>query len=105
VFPYQHTQESSSAAVRWGLAVERPVLCTPLPIFEDVSSAVGWLPGTEPDDISLGLQAFMKESKQSLAQRQQRQSDWLNTHDWQHLSHQLKHVMMALYLNEQAQPG
>ena len=27
VYPYQHTQESSSAAVRMGLASGRPVLC------------------------------------------------------------------------------
>ena len=32
VFPYQTTGESSSAAVRTGLASGRPVACTPLPI-------------------------------------------------------------------------
>ena len=39
-FPYQRTQESSSAAVRTGLASRRPVLCTPLEIFDDVADVV-----------------------------------------------------------------
>lgn len=100
IFPYQHTQESSSAAVRWGLAVERPVLCTPLPIFEDVSGAVGWLPGTEPDEIAQGLKTFLQERKRTQTERQQRQLDWLESHDWQRLSTQLRHLALALSTTE-----
>jgi len=52
VFPYHHTQESSSAAIRSGLRTEKPVICTPLSIFNDVSDVVHFLPGVEADDIS-----------------------------------------------------
>lgn len=40
VFPYQNSRESASGAVRIGLASRRPVLCTPLGIFDDVAHVV-----------------------------------------------------------------
>ncbi len=55
IFPYQHSNESSSAAVRHGLASRTPVLVTPLPIFEDVSDFVNYLPGTSPYEIADGI--------------------------------------------------
>src|SRR5262249_35741584 len=36
VYPYQETSQSSSAAIRMGLASHRPVAVTPLEIFEEV---------------------------------------------------------------------
>jgi hypothetical protein len=59
VFPYQATSESSSAAVRHGLATGRPVAVTPLPIFADVASAVHTLPGVGPQAIAEGLDALL----------------------------------------------
>ncbi len=55
VFPYQNTGESSSAAVRMGLASQRPVAVTPLDIFRDVSDAVLMLPGTGVDELEAGI--------------------------------------------------
>lgn len=55
VFPYQNTGESSSAAVRYGLASRRPVAVTPLDIFEDVKDAVALLPGQSSKDIANGI--------------------------------------------------
>ncbi len=40
VFAYQDTQESASGAIRHGLASKRPVLVTPLPIFDELGDAV-----------------------------------------------------------------
>lgn len=59
VFPYQATGESSSAAVRYGLATGRPVAVTPLPIFEDVRRAVCQLPGQTPVEIAEGIAGIM----------------------------------------------
>lgn len=59
VFPYQATGESSSAAVRYGLASGRPVAVTPLAIFDDVDAAVSRLPGTDPAAIAAGLARMM----------------------------------------------
>lgn len=40
VFAYQDTQESASGAVRHGLASRRPVLVTPLAVFDELGDAV-----------------------------------------------------------------
>lgn len=55
VFPYQHSNESSSAAVRMAIRGACPVAVTPLPIFEDVASAVITLPGTAPEQLAQGI--------------------------------------------------
>ena len=55
VFPYQSTRESSSAAVRHGLATGIPVIVSPLSIFNDVSDLVEYLHGTSPDLIAEGI--------------------------------------------------
>lgn len=95
VFPYQQTQESSSAAVRWGLASERPVLCTPLPIFEDVQDAVLFSQGTEPPALAQALhQHLNSNTRQQISDQQQR---WLAQHDWNTLSQRLKHLLLALH--------
>jgi glycosyltransferase involved in cell wall biosynthesis len=99
VYPYQQTQESSSAAVRWGLALEKPVLCTPLGIFEDVASAVHWLPGISPADIAQGLSDAL-DNPQQLAQKQTAQQRWLADHNWQYLSERLHNQLKALKVSQ-----
>lgn len=88
VFPYQSTQESSSAAVRFGLASGRPVACTPLPIFDDVAGVVHRLPGIRPREIADGLAGLLADDphRQALAARQ---ADWLAAHDWPVVSRRL----------------
>ncbi|MGM0986223.1 MAG: glycosyltransferase [Pseudomonadota bacterium] len=95
VFPYQHTQESSSAAVRWGLASGRPVACTPLGIFDDVAEAVAFLPGTAPAELAAGIRTLLDDA----GQRQRLQQDaaaWLTAHDWPRLSQRLQGLLTAL---------
>jgi glycosyltransferase involved in cell wall biosynthesis len=62
VFPYQRSGESSSAAVRMGLASGRPVAVTPLPIFDDVKEATFPLPGCTPQQLAKGI----RELRQTL---------------------------------------
>ena len=88
VFPYQSTQESSSAAVRFGLASGRPVVCTPLSIFDDVAGVVHRLPGTEPADIAVGLSELLADEQRLRALRE-RQQQWLAAHDWPLVSRRL----------------
>lgn len=78
VLPYQKTGESASGAVRYAIASGRPVAVTPLAIFEDVESAVHFLPGETPEAIADGIDflrtqilidsELMKDKKES-AQR------------------------------------
>lgn len=90
VFPYQHTQESSSAAVRWGLSTGKPVLCTPLDIFEDVAEAVTFLPGTSSADLAKGLGLFLQQRPEA------KQKQWLLTHAWSTVSARLRNLLVAL---------
>ncbi|HEX8544782.1 MAG TPA: glycosyltransferase, partial [Pseudomonas sp.] len=90
VFPYQHTQESSSAAVRWGLSTGRPVFCTPLAIFEDVAQAVTFLPGTDSESMAKGLRKNLDAVPQVL------QEKWIQNHGWTRVSARLRNVLMGL---------
>jgi hypothetical protein len=56
VFPYQQAGDSTSAAVRMGLATGSPVAVPPLPIFDDVREAIIRLPGTSVEGLVLGLE-------------------------------------------------
>ena len=55
VYPYQDTSESSSAAVRHGIASGRPVATSPQAIFEDIAPLAYRLPGATPEEISRGI--------------------------------------------------
>lgn len=90
VFPYQHTQESSSAAVRWGLSTGRPIFCTPLAIFEDVADAVTFLPGTDSQSMADGLRKNLDAGPLA------RQADWIRNHGWSTVSARLRNVLIAL---------
>ena len=81
VYPYQRSGESASGAVRLGLAVGRPVLTTPLPIFSDLSEIVYQLPGTEPTEIAEGILSLLgdKDRKAAILQRQR---DWVRANSW-----------------------
>jgi glycosyltransferase involved in cell wall biosynthesis len=95
VYPYQTTSESSSAAVRIGLASRRPVVCSPLPIFSDVSGVVKFLRGTSPTDICEDLQNLLAdhEARASLARRQ---AEWVEKNSWQQVAQILQEKLQQL---------
>ena len=94
VFPYQFTQESSSAAVRFALATGRPVACTPLSIFDDIAAVTHRLPGTAPEAIAAGIEDLLG-TPQRLASLATRQAAWLAEHDWQVVSQRLWNMLRA----------
>lgn len=60
VFPYQQTAESASGAIRQALALNRPVIATPLRIFDDVDPLILRLPGTDAVSIAEGLAPLVR---------------------------------------------
>ena len=94
VYPYQHTQESASAAVRMGLASGRPVAVTPLAIFDDVSPVTIRLPGTSPEDMARGL-AELLEGGPEIDALLDRQRDWLVSCGWERVSSRLWNIIRA----------
>jgi glycosyltransferase involved in cell wall biosynthesis len=95
VFPYQATAESSSAAVRTGLAARRPVACTPLEIFNDVTPLVHFLPGTTPRDLARGIVHLLKHPD-ILDRHRDLRDRWLACHDWQVLGERLAGMIRGL---------
>jgi glycosyltransferase involved in cell wall biosynthesis len=99
IYPYQQTQESSSAAVRWGIALGKPVFCTPLNIFDDVASAVHYLPGTQALQMAEGIRIGLQNTPQ-LAEKSVAQAKWLIENDWNKLSKRLKNILSGLALDK-----
>jgi glycosyltransferase involved in cell wall biosynthesis len=95
VFPYQRTQESSSAAVRMGLAAGRPVAVTPLSIFDDVADAVHTLPGVRIEDIADGLHRLLNEPELVAAQAE-KTARWTSSRLWPKLSMRLLNLIDGL---------
>lgn len=91
VFPYQHTQESSSAAVRTGLSAGVPVVVTPLPIFDDVAEAVTPLPGTAPAELAAGIASQLERLADPATRQAERQriARWCAARQWPALSRRL----------------
>jgi glycosyltransferase involved in cell wall biosynthesis len=99
VFPYQHTGESSSAAVRYGLATGIPVAVTPLAIFDDVVPAVFQLPGPTPEDIAEGIYLLLhkiKENSEDIQTRQKVAERWRQEHQYSLLASRLYGMLKAL---------
>jgi len=99
VFPYQNTGESASGAVRYGLSVGKPVLVTPLPIFDDVDPVVFKLPGFSPDDIARGIEKALTGGGDGLDGLQEKldvAQKWRAAHSFSYIGRRL-HGMLASF--------
>lgn len=99
VYAYQETGESSSAAVRMGLAAQRPVAVTPLKIFDDVRDNVFSMPSTEIEgmaDFIATLYTRLLDPDESVREVLNHASDWRVARAYSHLSEEfwrrLNHV-------------
>jgi len=95
VFPYQNTQESSSAAVRFGLASGVPVACTPLGIFNDVQPCVHFFKGVNPAAIAEGLENILK-TKGLKSKKSDMQEKWVNEMRWDRVSYRLANLIYGI---------
>lgn len=102
IYPYQSTGESSSAAVRVGLASQKPVAVTPLSIFEDVSSVIHYLPGTTPEHLCDGIQYLMgliEARSLVITEKSEDQKVWLALHSYSKISKLLYNIITGLIRN------
>ncbi|OBW95291.1 glycosyltransferase [Gallibacterium salpingitidis] len=65
VFAHQNTNESSSAAVRYGLSTGKPVMVTPLNIFEDLGDSVFKTIGCSPLEIADSIIKVLDDIKRN----------------------------------------
>ncbi len=101
VFPYQNTQESSSAAVRHGLATGRPVLVTPLDIFEDVSNIVNFTSGISPKEIATCIRKWyeLNDFGSNMQDRNTR-IKIIKERSFSKLGQRLSSIIQGLYVNK-----
>jgi len=92
VFPYQNTQESSSAAIRHGIASLKPVACTPISIFSDVDNVVHFLPGNSPELLAKGI-THLLENPIVRNSKEQTQKKWVKEHSWDDLTKRLENII------------
>jgi glycosyltransferase involved in cell wall biosynthesis len=99
IFPYQYTGESSSAAVRYGLATGRPVAVTPLAIFDDVNHAVFRLPGESPVEMARGIGQLIDDigrNSEQIVRKQAEADRWRDAHRYSRLGTRLYGILCAL---------
>lgn len=104
VYPYQSTGESASGAVRHGIATGRLVAVTPLEIFDDVSSAVYYLPGQTPEKIAEGIRTLLREialESEFIARIKNEADQWRNAHRYSHLGRRFYGILQALGMRKQ----
>ena len=102
VFPYQESGESSSAAVRHGLAARRPVAVTPLSIFDDVGDAVFRLVGTSIDDIHSGIMDLMQDIEDRSVRYQSHMKAaeiWRAQHAYPDIARRFQNMLVALKID------
>lgn len=99
VLPYQETTEASSAAARTALSSRRPVVVTPVRIFEDLGNAVHRLRGNDAASIADGVIDFL-QNPASRMKVINASDTWLRDHSWSTLARRMHGMMVGLLNNE-----
>ena len=104
LYPYQQSSESTSGAVRVGIASGANVVVTPLPIFKDVAPAVNFLPGFGAKEIAFYISEFIKsknliEINQTFKEKNEIASKWRESHRYSIIAVRLYNMIMSLYTN------
>ncbi|MDN7457922.1 glycosyltransferase [Burkholderia cenocepacia] len=95
VFAYQDTAESASGAVRYGIAANRPVACTPIPIFDDLGEMVHRFSGTDAHAISDSLGELLRD-RALLGSKAEAQAAWIRARSWDEMSARLGGMVRGL---------
>lgn len=91
IFPYQNTQESSSAAVRMGLLSLNEVITTPLEIFDDLKEVVTKTKDFTPKAISETILYSLDNKYNNTKQR-----EWIYKNSWDKISNDFYNTLKAL---------
>lgn len=81
VMPYTTSTESTSAAVRFGLAALRPILVTDLPIFSEFSNEIIRIPSAELRSIVEGIKGLLLNPDMG-RESVERIKSYIENHSW-----------------------
>lgn len=100
IYAYQDTSESASGAVRYGLASGKPVITTPIPIFQDISELVFKTPGTTPADLANGIETTINALRQATPKAQKTVENalhWRESHGYPLLGQRLAGMLRGIF--------
>lgn len=100
VYPYQHSVESASGAVRFGLAAGPPVVTTPHTVFGDLAGIVHQLHGSTAADIATGVIDLLRDRTLNAAVRK-RQRDWVRSNSWQFQASRMANIVVGCFEERQ----
>jgi glycosyltransferase involved in cell wall biosynthesis len=99
VFPYQNTEESASGAVRYGMAMEKPVMVSPNPIFKDLSGATFLCGSATVEGVADGIMEALDEIQNKsdrATEIAERAASWRNEHAYRNLGRRLTGMCQSL---------
>lgn len=99
VFPYQNTEESASGAVRYGMAIEKPVMVSPNPIFNDLRGATFLCASATAEGVAEGIMEALNEieaESDRAAEVAARAASWRDEHAYEELGRRLKGMCLSL---------
>jgi glycosyltransferase involved in cell wall biosynthesis len=85
VLPYEQTEESASAALRFVMAIERPVVVTDLAIFADAAEAVYRVPPKDPVQLDEAVRRFIRNESMR-HQWSHRAAAYSRATSWSHIA-------------------
>jgi FkbM family methyltransferase len=97
VLPYDHSEESSSAALRGALSSGVPTAVTPVAIFEEANEAVHRFAGVDVKSTTTGIDALLRDTE-ARTRLQQSASAWLAQHDWGSVAERMLGMLTGLHV-------
>ena len=94
VYPYDDVKESSSAAVRYGLASRKIILTTPIDMFNDIEECVIKADGFSERDISDKLEYILNSLNDNFIKKKLNKIDeYLKVLNWRNISNRLENIV------------
>lgn len=104
VYPYKNTGESSSAAIRSGLGAGRPILTTPLRIFDEVASFTFRSRDGTPEALAEAIRPLVVDPDR-LALHHERQKSWMAEYDWSRIADRLTAILRGTVADHALAPA
>ncbi len=102
VYPYEDSNESSSASVRHGLATSKPVAVTQSSIFDDVRTCVYTLPGSTSELIAQGILDFLEKKLFDKYSTSDLVLSWKKAHKFSKLGRRLLGMIKGIEVNNRS---
>ena len=92
VMPYKETKESSSAAIRFALSSQRPIITTNVPIFDEFRNEIFYIDKCSSKHIAKGIM-YLKNNKELQDKLIMNSKEKVEAHGWANIANQYKKII------------